>query len=61
MTSAISDVVDVKPFLASDTAVGDEIYLGWRAAQLHDVPDVEPFARENIQAMLETPPHGWIG
>lgn len=61
MNSTTTDVIDVIPFHPGDATLGDAVYAGWRGAQLHDYPDVEPFARENIQAMLDTPPHGWVG
>lgn len=61
MTSAKVDVADVIRFLPSDTTMGDEIYAGWRAHQVHEFPDVKPFGRENIQAMLETPPAHMLG
>ncbi|GIG70355.1 GNAT family N-acetyltransferase [Phytomonospora endophytica] len=61
MNSTKTDAIDVKTFRPDDITLGDAIYAGWRAAQLHDVPDVTPFGRDNIQAMLETPPHGWTG
>lgn len=61
MTSARVDVADVIRFLPGDTTMGDEIYEGWRGHQLHEFPDVKPFGRENIQALLETPPANMLG
>ncbi|MEV0649280.1 GNAT family N-acetyltransferase [Phytomonospora sp. NPDC050363] len=61
MPSVKSDVVDVVRFHPSDVTMGDEVYAGWRDAQLNDFPDQTPLDRASIQSLLENPPHGWTG